>query len=87
MDALSTSVEVEFSPNVADAQKGSASITSAMLATNMTGAALCVLSGVVIPGSIQWFGCMSFLLMRRPALSGMGRFRGSCCMHPLPAVE
>jgi hypothetical protein len=34
MDTLSTSIEVEFSPKVADAEKGSASITSAMLASN-----------------------------------------------------
>jgi hypothetical protein len=66
MDALSTSVEVEFSPNVADAEQGSASMTSAMLASNTIEAAFCVLSAVLIPGAKSWFGCMSVLLSDSP---------------------
>ncbi len=66
MDALSTSIEVKFSPNVADAEEGSASITSAILAINTIELSLCVPSGMVIPGSKPGVGCMRFLLRNWP---------------------
>lgn len=50
IDTRSVSVEVEFSPKVADAHIGSASITSAMLASNPIEVVPCTLSEVMMPG-------------------------------------
>jgi hypothetical protein len=81
MDALSTSIEVEFSPNVADAEEDSASITSAMLASNTIELRLCVRSGVVTPGLKQGFGCMRFLLSDSPRFREWADLFGSYGIH------
>ena len=51
MDTLSVSVEVEFSPKVADVRIGSASIKSAVLAYNTIEIVRCVLTEVMVAGS------------------------------------
>jgi len=52
IDALSASVEVELSPNVADAGNASASITMAVLVSNAIDTEVCLLPVGVVGGSI-----------------------------------
>ena len=62
MDTLSVSVEVELSPNVANAQIGSPNVTSAMPASNAVAIVPCVAFEMISGSKLFWFGCMNRFL-------------------------